>query len=240
MANKNNNLTHQVEEKKIIPNNKINGLISGLVILIIFSLLWVSRSQLLDVLDFFRDREAVTAYLEPLGFWGPLLYLLVVHVQVLTATVPGHGLMLTAGYLYGFADGFTLNLIGGVGASQLAFVIARRAGQPAVSRWAPPHLLQRWQRVAEQQGFFFFLICFWLPIVPHNITNYIAGLSSISFGQFFWANLLGRLPGLIIITLIGSYGLEFSWQQWSIIGAGGLLLIVGGRYLAQKFEHRWR
>ena len=222
------------QSKNFITAATSKWLTRGFVILIILSLLWVNRQLLLDLLNFFRDREAVIAYLEPLGLWGPLLYLLILYVQVLTATIPGHALMITAGYLYGFAGGFILNLMGGVGASQLAFVIARRAGQPFVSRIVSESILKRWQKVAERPGFFFFLTCFWLPIVPHNATNYLAGLSSISFWQFFWANLLGRLPGLVVVTLIGSHGLELTWQQWSIMAVVGLLFIVGGRYLARK------
>ena len=222
------------QSKNFITAATSKWLTRGFVILIILSLLWVNRQPLLDLLNFFRNREAVIAYLEPLGLWGPLLYLLILYIQVLTATIPGHALMITAGYLYGFAGGFILNLMGGVGASQLAFVIARRAGQPFVSRIVSESILKRWQKVAERPGFFFFLTCFWLPIVPHNATNYLAGLSSISFWQFFWANLLGRLPGLVVVTLIGSHGLELTWQQWSIMAGVGLLFIVGGRYLARK------
>ena len=228
----------QLQNKKLPTAISSKWLTRGFVILIILSSLWLGRYQLLNLLNFFRDREAVIAYLEPLGFWGPLLYLLILYVQVLTATIPGHALMITAGYLYGFTDGFALNIIGGVGASQLAFVIARWAGQPLVSRLAPENMLNRWQKVAERQGFFFFLMCFWLPIVPHNVTNYIAGLSSISFWKFFLVNLIGRLPGLIIITLIGSHGLELSWQQGSIIAVMGLLFIGVGRFLTQKIERR--
>jgi uncharacterized membrane protein YdjX (TVP38/TMEM64 family) len=227
---------NQLESKKLSGDHILKWSLWSFIILIILLALWFGRHQLLSLLNFFRNREAVTAYLEPLGWWGPLLYLLIVFIQVLTATIPGHALMIAAGYLYGFPMGLALNLIGGVGASQLAFVIARRAGQPFVNRVTPERILKRWQPVAERQGFFFFLTCFWLPVVPHNATNYIAGLSSISFWRFLGANFLGRLPGMILVTLIGAYGLELSWSQWGIIAVIGILLIVGGRNLAAKFE----
>jgi uncharacterized membrane protein YdjX (TVP38/TMEM64 family) len=146
--------------------------------------------------------------------------------------------MVAAGYLYGFPLGLVLNTLGGVGASQVAFVIARRAGQPWVSRVVPEVTRRRWQPVIQRQGFFFFLTCFWLPVVPHNATNYLAGLSSISFGQFLWANFLGRLPGMIIVTLIGSHGFQLSGPQWGFLAMGGLLLLGGGRYLAAKMQYR--
>jgi uncharacterized membrane protein YdjX (TVP38/TMEM64 family) len=228
-----------LKSEKFSPENVSKWLLRGLVILLAFTLLWVSRQQLLNLLNFFRDREAVTAYLAPLGWWGPLLYLLIVHIQVLTATIPGHALMIAAGYLYGFPLGLMLNTLGGVGASQVAFVIARRAGQPWVKRRLPEAILRRWLPVIERQGFFFFLTCFWLPIVPHNATNYLAGLSSISFWQFFLANFLGRLPGMIIVSLIGAYGLEFSWLHWVLLAAIGLVFILAGRYLAPKLQQRF-
>lgn len=227
---------NRLESKKFISLSVSKWLWRGLVILLSLSVLWLSRHQLIDLLHFFRDREAVTAYLEPLGWWGPLLFLAIVIFQVLTATIPGHALMIAAAYLYGFPLGLALNTLAGVGASQLAFAIARRIGQPWVSRVVSETILSRWQSVAERHGFIFFLICFWLPIVPHNATNYIAGLSSISFWRFFWANLLGRLPGMIVISLLGAYGLELSWPQWGLIAVAGLLAIVIGRYLAPKLE----
>src|SRR5262245_30087068 len=96
--------------------------------LLLLLMVWLGRHYLLALLAFFRDRAAVEAYLERVGVWGPLLYLLLLGLQVLTVIMPGHILMLTAAYLYGFKGGLALNLIGTVGASQLAFTLSRRAG----------------------------------------------------------------------------------------------------------------
>ncbi len=212
----------------------------GGLILITLLVLWAGRDHLLGLLSFLKDREAVVAYLEPLGIWGPLLYLVILAVQVFTAIIPGHALMIAAGYLYGFAGGLTLNVIGAVIVSQLAFVLARRAGRPAAQRVVPANVLDRWDSVAKTQGFFFFLICFWFPLIPSNATNYIAGLSPISFWLFFLANFLGRLPGLILVTLIGSHGLALTWQQWVVILPVALLLVVGARFLTVKIERRFQ
>jgi uncharacterized membrane protein YdjX (TVP38/TMEM64 family) len=210
-----------------------------LVVLVLAPLLWLSHPYLFEWLEFFRDRAAVEAYLASVGVWGPLLYLLILAVQVLTVVIPGHILMITAGYLYGFDVGLGLNLVGVVGTSQIAFVLSRWTGKPLVQRLVPDPLLERWQAVAERQGFFFYLFCFWFPIIPGNVTNYLGGLSSISFWGFFLANLLGRLPGLVIITLIGAYSLHFSWQQWVLIALLGLISIIGGRFLTTKLAARF-
>ncbi|MBN1220862.1 MAG: TVP38/TMEM64 family protein [Anaerolineae bacterium] len=228
------------KEANVSPTpNLSRWLIRGVVALIVLLLLWANRHYLLTLLDFLRDREAITDSLESLGGWGPLFYLLFLGMQVITAFIPGHPLLIAAGYLYGFAGGLALNLIGVVLFSQLVFVAARRAGKPLVQRFVSTNLLDRWDHLTQQQGFFFFLILFWFPIIPSNATNYLAGLSSISFWLFFLASLVGRLPGLALVTLIGSHGLELTWQQWLVILPVALVLVAGGRFVTLKLERHF-
>jgi uncharacterized membrane protein YdjX (TVP38/TMEM64 family) len=201
--------------------------------------LWFSYPHLFELLAFFRDRAAVEAYLEAVGIWGPLVYLLLLGAQVLTVIIPGHILMITAGYLYGFEGGLSLNVIGTVGFSQLAFLLSRWAGKPLVQRLVPAALFERWHSLVQRQGFLFYLFCFWFPVIPSNVTNYLGGLSSISLWLFFLANLLGRLPGLIIITFLGAYGVHLTWQQWLLIAVAGVIVVAGGHYLGPKLTARF-
>jgi uncharacterized membrane protein YdjX (TVP38/TMEM64 family) len=224
--------------KKQFPPNLSTWLIRGGIVLFVLLGLWISRHHLVAALDVLRNREAVAAYLEPLGIWGPLLYVFLLLLQVITVFVPGHALLIAGGYLYGFWGGLTLSVVAVVLASQLAFLIARRGGQPLVDRIVPAKVLDHWNQLIKKQGFIFFLTLYLFPIIPGNFTNYIAGLSKISFVLFFLANLLGRLPGLILITLIGSHGLELTWRQWGIILPIALVVIIGGRYLSAKVERR--
>ncbi|HRV94268.1 MAG TPA: VTT domain-containing protein, partial [Anaerolineae bacterium] len=163
------------------------------------------------------DRDLVTAYLAQLGLWAPVLSLLIVSLQHMTPVFPGQAVILAAsGYLYGPAGGFFINMLAAVAASQLAFVLARRAGKPFVNRILPAKLLDRWQEVADKRGFYFLVMNFWFPVIPGNAANYLAGLTSISFWTFLLANILGRIPGVLIITLIGAYGFNLSWAEvWS-------------------------
>ncbi|MBN1992859.1 MAG: TVP38/TMEM64 family protein [Anaerolineae bacterium] len=227
-------------EAKAIIRRAAKWLVRGIIALAIIALVWVGRRHLLDLLNFFGDKEAVTTYLEPFGFWGPLLYLLILGIQVLTVFIPAHPLLIAAGYLYGFLAGLALNLSGVVLVSQLVFVMARRVGTPLVHRLVPANILDRWEHMIQQQGFFFFLLLFWFPIIPSNATNYLAGLSPISFWFFFLANLLGRLPGVMLMTLIGSHGFTLSRQQWMVIIPAALVVVAAGRYLTVKIERHFK
>jgi uncharacterized membrane protein YdjX (TVP38/TMEM64 family) len=117
-----------------------------------------------------------------------------------------------------------------VGGSQAAFLLARWAGRPVVERLASPELLDKWKKVSVEKGLLFFLFGFMLPIFPADVVNYVAGLSSLSSGRFFIANLLGRLPGVVVLTAIGAYGFELSGWVWLIVLAAAAAMFAAWHY----------
>ncbi len=213
----------------------IRGII-GVSLLIIFLLAWQNFPELITYIS---DREAIVAYLEGYGLWGAVLLVFLLIVQVISVVIPGQLLMITSGYLYGFGAGLALNLLGTVVASQIAFVLARWAGRPLIERLVPADRLKHWRQVSERQGLTFFLLFFWFPVIPGNVMNLVAGISAISFWSFLIANFFGRLPGLILLTLVGAYGLELSLQQWVILAVVAVVLLFGGRYVATKLQQRY-
>jgi len=183
--------------------------------ILLFSVVfWLYREPVFKMLALVKDRDGLVAYLETYGMWGPALLVLILVLQIMIAAIPGHIFMVTAAYLYGFTAGFILALLTTVLASQLAFWVARWAGRPWVERMVPPRVLDHWDQVAEEQGAVFFMFTFMLPIFPSDVMNFVAGLSSVSGRQFFWANLVGRLPGVILMGLIGSYGFQLPPWLW--------------------------
>jgi uncharacterized membrane protein YdjX (TVP38/TMEM64 family) len=68
--------------------------------------LWMARQPLLAGWKWFGDREAVTASMNHLGFWGPFVLAVLFILQVFLAFIPGQALMVARGYLYGFLGGF--------------------------------------------------------------------------------------------------------------------------------------
>jgi uncharacterized membrane protein YdjX (TVP38/TMEM64 family) len=199
-------------------------------------LLWYFQQPAQKVLALLSDQVAVSAYLQTYGAWGPMALALGQLLQVFVAFIPGHVLLIAAGYVYGFPLGFLLNLVCIVGASQLAFVLARWAGRPLVSRLLPADILQHWYHIGERQGFIFFTIAFLLPVFPTDAMNFVAGLSGISSRRFLAANILGRLPSAIMLTLIGSHGLQLSPFAWGAMAAVTATLFLTGRYFVSSLE----
>jgi uncharacterized membrane protein YdjX (TVP38/TMEM64 family) len=188
-------------------------------------LIWF-RQPLGDLLAIVSDREAVAVYLGQFGLLAPLLLSIILVLQVIVAAIPGHALMVGGGYVFGFGPAVLISLLATVLGSQVGFLLARWAGRPLIEKLAPVDVLDKWYDVSARKGLLFFMFAFMVPIFPADVLNYVAGLSSLSARRFFVANLVGRLPGVLLMTAIGAYGFQLSLNVWLVIAAAGLLLAV--------------
>ena len=204
---------------------KISAAIIGTVLLFLF------REPVLDILSIVSDREAVATYLNQFGMLAPLLLGIILVLQVIVAAIPGHALMVGGGYVFGFIPAFCVSLVTTVLASQIGFMLARWAGRPLVEKLAPVDLLDKWNDVSAKKGLLFFMVAFMLPIFPADVMNYIAGLSSLSARRFFVANLIGRTPGVLLMTAVGAYGLQLSLSIWIGIAVTGILMFAAWRVI---------
>jgi uncharacterized membrane protein YdjX (TVP38/TMEM64 family) len=173
----------------------------------LISLAVIYRQPLADYVSVITDQQAVSAYLQGFGTLGPIVLFLLLVAQVFIAVIPGHALMVTAGYVYGPA-GLCVVLAGTIFGSQVAFLIARCYGRNLIYKIAPPEIIKRWDGIARHQGIVFYFFSFVLPIFPSDLMCYVAGLSTISARGFLVANILGRTCCAVFITLIGIYGMN--------------------------------
>ncbi len=206
-------------------------MLSGLSLVIFF--LW---HPLLDTIKLIGDQEAFTEKVEQAGLVGPAIVFVVQALQIFIAAIPGQVVVITTGYAYGFWGGLLLSIVTTVGISQLVFTLSRWGGRPLVARLASIETITKWDRFANRYGFLFFIVAFMLPIFPADIMNYVAGLSTLTATRFFVANLFGRLPGVIFLTLIGAYGLVFSFPIWLAFFATGILLLIAGQLLIKRLD----
>lgn len=202
---------------------KTNKIVMALILIVLF---WHYRGPIAELLRIIQDQEAISAYLQGYGALGPVVLFLLLIAQVFVAVIPGHALMVTAGYVYG-PLGLLVTITSTVLGSQVAFLIARHYGRSLIYRIASQKVLDHWNRIARHQGILFYFFSFVLPIFPSDLMCYVAGLCKISARRFFVANLLGRTCCAVFITLIGIYGMHPPIQFWIITIAGLSALFLG-------------
>jgi uncharacterized membrane protein YdjX (TVP38/TMEM64 family) len=213
---------------------KYQRLLVGLLFSAGLLALWLLRLPVYHFMTWVSDRQAVAAYIQQVGMWGPLALFALLVLQVFLAVIPGHALILAGGYVYGFTPGMLITLSSTVLGSQIAFLISRRFGRAVVYRLADPDHIHRWDRLANRQGTLFYFFTFVLPIFPSDLMCYVAGLGTISSLRFLIANVLGRGVCAAFITLIGSNGLQMPVVFWVSAVLGLAILYAAWRV----YRHR--
>jgi len=216
----------------------ISRLLKSFLILLGVLAVIIWWDDLKTLFAFIGNREIIVSYLQQYGPLGPWMLFIALMLQVFLAIIPGHAFIVAGGYIYGLAVGSLITLVSTVLAGQLAFLLTRHFGRPMVDRMAPKKVIDYWQKLAENQGGVFFFLSFILPIFPNDLMSFVAALGKISPQKFFVANLLGRLPCAILITLIGSHGIEMPLQFWAIIAVALLGLCVVWKHIAPTFEQK--
>ena len=203
-----------------------------LIAIVLLSLAVIYRQPLADYLRVITDQQAVSAYLQGYGSLGPIVLFILLVAQVFVAVIPGHALMVTAGYVYGTV-GLCVVIASTIVGSQIAFLIARRYGRGFIYRVASPEIIERWDGIARYQGILFYFFSFVLPIFPSDLMCYVAGLSTISARRFFLANILGRTCCAVFVTLIGIYGMHPPVWFW-IVAILGISAFFAGWAIYKK------
>jgi phospholipase D1/2 len=134
----------------------------------------------------------------------PMTFYLVVGTYLLGSLVlfPITILNVATVFAFGPLVGNAYALTGWLASAAMGYGIGRALGREPVQRLARSRL-QRLIRPAERHGFLAVLTMRLFPIAPFTLVNFFVGASRIRFRDFFLASAVGRIPGIVVLTLAG-------------------------------------
>jgi uncharacterized membrane protein YdjX (TVP38/TMEM64 family) len=204
---------------------------------IIISILFVALGiALLMYFDVHEDVLRLLDWLDALGIWGPLLFIMIM-MLVVVLVLPGVMFTAGAGFVFGVVEGTVCVVVGTTLGSALAFLIARhlfgdRASQFVLSR-------ARLRLVSEEltpQGWKIVLLTRLVPFFPFKLSNYFFGLTQFSLRGFMGGTFVGIIPLSLHNVWLGSIAAGITAPdghiaartpfEWVLYG-GGFLAIVG-------------
>lgn len=186
--------------------------------------IWPYAAKMIAVLG---NPQSVSIMLRDSGPWGRIILIILLILQAFLAFIPGQGLMLASGYIYGFWQGLFLTWFGLTLGGQISFWLARRYGRPFANRFVSEKVIARWDSIAARQGMSFYIISLFVPIFPNDAMCFVAGLGEISFRRFLVANMIGRFIATATMTFVGAYGTQIPIAVWvPLLIALGLFLLT--------------
>ena len=131
------------------------------------------------------DLATLQAWVAELGPWAAAAFIAFQAVQVVVPILPG-GLGCLAGViLFGPWYGFAYNYVGICAGSLAAFGVARYCGRPLLERMFSRKLLLKYDRWLGQKSFTkWFALAIFFPVAPDDFLCYLAGTTSMNWGQF--------------------------------------------------------
>lgn len=128
----------------------------------------------------------IQVYLQAIGAWGPIVFILIQLGQVIYPVIPG-GLSLVIGQLiFGPVWGFVYSFVGVTMGSIINFFLARKFGKTFVRAFVREETYQKYHVwLTKGKRFEYFLAgAFALPGFPDDFLCMIAGLTNMTFRRF--------------------------------------------------------
>ncbi len=170
----------------------------ALIILLIGATVYLFMTQE----DLFRNPQLIKAEVLRWGAWGPIGFILLFAFGP-SMLVPGAVMTLAAGLAFGTLWGSVYSIIGADLGALIAFGAGRFLGKGFVHSLLSGRFGEVMDKIARN-GFQIILYLRVFPIIPYNALNLLAGASPISFSDYFWASVIGMIPGTILFAFLGN------------------------------------
>ena len=168
-------------------------------------------------------------WIEGLGAWGPLVFLLL-YVAGVVLAIPGAAITVAAGALFGSVVGVVLVSIGSTVGAALAFLIARYFARESTARWLGRNeKFSKLDEMTEKHGAVMVAIVRLVPLFPFNLVNYGFGLTKVPFWTYVFWSWLCMLP-MTVLFVVGADAVTQAVSEgrvpWALVAAVAVTLVI--------------
>jgi len=215
-----------ITQKRSWPWLKLVGI--SAILAIIFLLLRFYNIDFSGItIELFKEK------INSFGILGPVIYIVFYLIRPLIL-FPAGILSASAGVVWGPWKGLLIVLIAAYISATAEFMIARYFARDAVSRLIKGRMKGIDQAI-EKRGFLTVLLIRLIPNVAWDIQNLGLGITKVKFRDYFFATLIGIIPGSFAFVYLGSSFISVVMNPkhfWKIIMA---FVVFGAIYYLQQF-----
>jgi len=173
-------------------------------------LFWKPLVQLLS------NAENIGEFIRGFGILAPIIFIVIVILQVLFAPIPGQIAGLAGGYVFGAILGTVYSMIGLILGSFIVFFLSRKFGRPFVEKMVNKKIFNKYDKIISKKGLHILFLIWLLPVLPDDVICYIAGLTNIKIRTLTIVSAIGRFPGFLVLSVVGA-GLASKNTLFSIV-----------------------
>lgn len=187
------------------------------------------------------DAEQLADFFRSFGIYSVAAGMFAIFLQTWFPFVP---FVLIAGanaYVFGLTGGFLINYSMACVSAFAAFMFARYLAYDYVdAKLARYPSVRSFNAKLESNGFLYTLMARLMPVIPSSLVNFGAGVSKMHIRPFMLGTIIGKLPVVVLETLIGHDLLHFREHKGRlfVMVALFLVLILAGNGLKRIWSLR--
>ena len=178
------------------------------------------------------DNERITEYVRQFGFWGPLVVVLIMTVQMFLVFVPSWLLMIISVLAYGPWWGGVLCVVAVFVASSIGYAIGMGLSEASLTKLVGEKSEKKLQHTVNKYGSGAVVLFRLAPFLSNDAISFIAGMLKMGYLRFILATLAGIIP---LTVLIAFFSQDIQQLKDILIWVGGIGLGLYVIYLAYEY-----
>ncbi|MDE7122134.1 MAG: VTT domain-containing protein [Oscillospiraceae bacterium] len=185
---------------------KIIGVLIFVLVLLVISVFAVKYLvPACKMLSSEQGRAWIAGFVEKAGILAPVVFVLLMALQIIIAILPGGPLEITAGMLFGGFWGTVLTVMGMLLGTLAVYGLVRKFGTKLVDIVIPEQKRRKFAILENQEKLAFWVfVLFLIPGIPKDLLTYIVPLTDMPARQFLMLSTLARFPAMVASVLMGS------------------------------------
>ena len=169
-------------------------------IAIVIGVWWIVKCECINIKSL--TPASIRDYIRSFGNMAAFVYIIAYVLNTISIVPPIAPLSLAAGLAFGALWGAVYLMVAALIGTSATFMISRFFGRGPVEKFLKGRFKDLDEKL-QSNGFVMVLFFRIVPLVPYEVLNYVSGLSKIKFKDYFFATLLGLVPGVIIAAFFG-------------------------------------
>jgi uncharacterized membrane protein YdjX (TVP38/TMEM64 family) len=175
------------------------------VVLVILSLILLYYIYFVDNTILYRF--VIDWFVNPiwyLGFFGILIFIVVMAFQGLIVPIPSEIVLLATGIIWGIFGGGVMGVIGSMAAALLCFYISKKGGRPLVKKLVGEKAINLADNFIHKYGMGAIIIARFLPFIAFDPISYTSGLVDMDIKKYSIGTFIGSIPRAFFYSWLGS------------------------------------
>ena len=225
-------------------SEKTKSIIKFVILAVVFAVVTVLCVPFMHLLVSEEGRAEICEKVRSFGAFAPIVFMLLMALQVVIAFIPGGPLELIGGMLFGSGLGLLVTAAGAFLGTLCVYGLVRCFGKPLVDFFVPEEKAKSLRILQDEEKLeFWVFVLFLIPGIPKDLLTYLTPLTRIRGRDFLLLSTVGRFPSLAASVLVGDSLSEGRyWLAVCICAAAALLTFIGlqvkNRILKEKSDEK--